>query len=59
MAEESTHIGRDEFVSSLQQKLKDVGFRTDMQPLLLTGLTYDPDTAAKFLQDNLLNLLPE
>lgn len=59
MAEESTHIGRDEFVSSLQQKLKDVGFRTDMLPLLLTGLTYDPDTAAKFLQDNLLNLLPE
>lgn len=59
MAQESTHIGRREFVSSLQLKLKDVGFRTDMLPLLLSDLTYDPDVAAKLVQENLLNLLPE
>lgn len=59
MAAESTSVGRNEFVASLQRKLKDIGFRTDMLPLLLTGVAYDPDEAGRVLEERLLSLLPE
>jgi len=59
MAAESTGIVRRDFVVSLQEKLKDVGFRTDMRTLLLKGVAYDPDKAGVVLETTLLSLLPE
>ncbi len=59
MAAESTGIVRSDFVASLREKLKDVGFRTDMLPLLLKGVAYDPDEAGVILEKTLLSLLPE
>src|SRR5207244_8604431 len=55
---ERTKVGRAKFVGILESHLKDRGFCSDMQPLLRTGITYDPQTAGSYVKAKLLNLLP-
>ncbi|MBI5685439.1 MAG: nucleotidyl transferase AbiEii/AbiGii toxin family protein [Verrucomicrobia bacterium] len=59
LKQEGTKAGRAEFVQILEGHLKDRGFCSDMQPLLRTDITYDPQAAGKHVKNHLLNLLPE
>jgi predicted nucleotidyltransferase component of viral defense system len=59
LKQEGTKAGRAEFVQILEGHLKDRGFCSDMQPLLRTDITYDPQAAGKHAKTHLLNLLPE
>ena len=59
LKQEGTKAGRPEFIGILDGHLKDRGFCSDMQPLLRTGITYDPQTAGSYVKAHLLNLLPE
>ncbi|MGD0207525.1 MAG: nucleotidyl transferase AbiEii/AbiGii toxin family protein [Verrucomicrobiota bacterium] len=59
MKQEGTTAGRAEFVALLDAHLKDRGFCSDTEPLLRSGITYDPKTAGEYVIANLLNLLPE
>jgi len=59
LKQEGTKAGRAEFIGILEGHLKDRGFCSDMQPLLRTGITYDPQTAGSYVKAHLLNLLPE
>lgn len=59
MGREGTSVPRDEFLHQLDVRLADRGFCSDMQPLLRTGLTYDPQLAGKHVRKQLLMLLPE
>lgn len=58
MEREGTTVPRDEFLHQLDVRLTDRGFCSDMQPLLRTGLTYDPQQAGKRVREQLLMLLP-
>ena len=58
LKQEGTKAGRAEFTGILDNHLKDRGFCSDMQPLLRTDITYDPQAAGKFVKTHLLNLLP-
>lgn len=58
LKQEGTKAGRAEFIGILDNHLKDRGFCSDMQPLLRTGITYDPQAAGKYVKTHLLNLLP-
>jgi predicted nucleotidyltransferase component of viral defense system len=58
LKEEGTKAGRAEFIAILQGHLKDRGFCSDMQPLLRTDITYDPQAAGKYVETQLLHLLP-
>jgi predicted nucleotidyltransferase component of viral defense system len=58
LKQEGTKAGRAEFIGILDGHLKDRGFCSDMQPLLRTDITYDPQAAGKFVKTHLLNLLP-
>lgn len=58
LKQEGTKAGRAEFVGILDDHLKDRGFCSDMQPLLRTDITYDPQAAGKYVKTHLLNLLP-
>jgi len=58
LKQEGTKAGRAEFIGILDGHLKDRGFCSDMLPLLRTDITYDPQTAGKYLKTHLLNLLP-
>ncbi len=57
--QEGTKAGRAEFVGILEAHLKDRGFCSDMEPLLRTGIDYDPQTAGSYVKAKLLSLLPE
>ena len=59
MKQEGTKAGRAEFVGILEAHLKDRGFCSDMEPLLRSGITYDPQSAGSYVKANLLSLLPE
>lgn len=59
MHQEGTIARRIEFVNILQSHLKNRGFLSDMDPLLRTGLSYDPLAAGAYVIENLLNLLPQ
>ena len=58
LKQEGTKAGRAEFIGILEDHLKDRGFCSDMQPLLRTDITYDPQAAGKYVKTHLLNLLP-
>ena len=59
MKQEGTTAGRAEFVGILEAHLKDRGFCSDMEPLLRSGISYDPQSAGSYVKTNLLSLLPE
>jgi predicted nucleotidyltransferase component of viral defense system len=56
---EGTQAGRDEFVSILENHLKDREFCSDTQPLLRTDISYDPQVAGSYVKSHLLKLLPK
>ncbi len=56
---EKTSVRRGDFLEQLDLKLGDRGFCSDMEPLLRTGLTYDPQAAGRLVRDALLMRLPE
>lgn len=58
MAIEGTEVLRDAFLEQLDLRLADRGFCSDMEPLLRTGLAYDPQMAGKLVRDELLMRLP-
>lgn len=58
LKQEGTKAGRAEFIGILDGHLKDRGFCSDMLPLLRADITYDPQSAGKYLKTHLLNLLP-
>ncbi|MGQ0653435.1 MAG: nucleotidyl transferase AbiEii/AbiGii toxin family protein [Betaproteobacteria bacterium] len=58
MKNEGTVAHREEFELALQERLRNRGFRSDMQPLLRAGLTYDVDVAGPHVRQQLLALLP-
>ena len=58
MKQEGTKAGQAEFVGILEAHLKDRGFCSDMEPLLRSGITYDPQSAGSYVKANLLSLLP-
>lgn len=59
MKQEGTKAGRAEFAGILESHLKDRGFCSDIEPLLRSGITYDPQSAGSYIKTNLLSLLPE
>jgi predicted nucleotidyltransferase component of viral defense system len=59
MKQEGTRADRAEFVGILEAHLKDRGFCSDMEPLLRSGISYDPQSAGSYIKTNLLSLLPE
>ena len=59
LRQEGSVVGRAEFTAILQSRLGNRGFCRDMEHLLRVGLTYDPQEAGKYLQTQLLSLLPE
>ena len=59
MAQEGSKAGQGEFVGILEAHLKDRGFCTDMEPLLRSGIVYDPQEAGNYVKANLLSHLPE
>lgn len=50
-------ISRTEFEANLADKMTDMGFRSDMDPLLRSDTEYDIDSAFKLVMDNFLPLL--
>ncbi|HNW06645.1 MAG TPA: nucleotidyl transferase AbiEii/AbiGii toxin family protein [Verrucomicrobiota bacterium] len=59
MKQEGTAAGRAEFVAILDAHLKDRGFCSDTEPLLRSGITYDPQLAGRYVKAKLLSLLPD
>lgn len=59
LRQEGGVAGRGEFFGILDAHLADRGFCTDMNPLLRTGLSYDPREASEMVKAKLLGLLPE
>jgi len=59
MKQEGTTAGRAEFIEILEAHLLDRGFCADMEPLLRSGIIYTPQSAGRYVKNNLLNLLPE
>lgn len=59
MKQEGTRAGRAEFVGILEAHLKDRGFCSDMEALLRSRISYDPQSAGSYIKTNLLSLLPE
>ncbi len=57
MAQEGSVVPRQEFLRQLELRLAERGFCSDMQPLLRTGIEYDPKVAAQHVRDVLLMLL--
>lgn len=58
LRQEGGSAPRAEFIGTLDSHLADRGFCTDMDPLLRTGLKYDPQEAGRIVRDRLLMLLP-
>jgi hypothetical protein len=59
LKQEGTKAGRAEFIGILDDHLKDRGFCSDTEPLLRSGITYDPQLAGRYVKANLLSLLPD
>ena len=59
MQREGTEVPRAVFLEELELRLADKGFCSDMEPLLRTGLTYDPQEAGSLVRKELLMRLPE
>jgi predicted nucleotidyltransferase component of viral defense system len=59
MKQEGTKASRAESIGILEGHLRDRGFCSDMEPLLRTGISYDPQVAGVYITTNLLSLLPE
>jgi hypothetical protein len=59
LKQEGTKADRAEFVGILEAHLRDRGFCSDMEPLLRSGIIYDPRSAGSYVKTNLLSLLPE
>lgn len=59
LKQEDTKAGRTEFIGILDDHLKDRGFCSDTEPLLRSGITYDPQSAGRYIKANLLSLLPD
>ncbi len=58
MEREGTEVQRGAFLEQLDLRLADRGFCSDMEPLLRTGLQYDPQVAGRVVRDELLMRLP-
>lgn len=56
---EGTKAGRGEFVSILENRLRDREFCSDTKPLLRTDISYDPQVAGSYVKSHLLRLLPK
>ncbi len=54
MAEEGRAVSGNEFVSNMEEKIKDKDFLGDMQGLLRTGVSYDVEKAYEFVREKLL-----
>lgn len=60
MQAEGASVAREKFVAHLRECLGDrAGFCTDLVSFLRSDLTYEPDVAGAFVQQNLLALLAE
>ena len=59
LKQEGTKAGRAEFIGILDDDLKDRGFCSDTEPLLRSGITYNPQLAGRYVKANLLSLLPD
>ena len=60
MQAEGASVAREKFVAHLRECLGDrAGFCTDLVSFLRSDLTYEPDVAGAFVEQNLLALLPE
>lgn len=59
MALEKTTVRREDFLARLELRLADRGFCSDMEPLLRTGLAYDPQRAGRLVREALLMRLPD
>jgi predicted nucleotidyltransferase component of viral defense system len=59
LKQEGTKAGRTEFIGIRDDHLKDRGFCSDTEPLLRSGITYDPQLAGRHVKANLLSLLPD
>ena len=55
---EKSRAGRAEFTALLAGHMADPGFRSDMHDLLRQGIEYDPQEAARLVQRELIDLLP-
>jgi predicted nucleotidyltransferase component of viral defense system len=54
---EKSNPRQEEFVAILKEHLADRGFCSDMNPLLRTGVAYDPHQAGELVKTKLLKLL--
>jgi predicted nucleotidyltransferase component of viral defense system len=59
LQKEGGTAGRAEFIAILDGYLQDRGFCSDMEPLLRSGVSYDPQMAGRHVKAHLLSLLPE
>ena len=59
MRREGTKAARGEFIGILEAHLRDPGFCSDVEPLLRSGIVYDPQVAGRYVEGSLLSLLPE
>ena len=59
LKQEGTKADRAEFIGILDDHLKDRGFCSDTEPLLRSGISYDPQSAGRYVKANLLSLLPD
>ncbi len=59
LKQEGTKAGRAEFIGILANHLNDPGYCSDTDPLLRSGIIYDPQSAGRYVKANLLNLLPD
>jgi hypothetical protein len=59
LQKEGGTAGRAEFIAILDGYLQDRGFCSDMEPLLRSGVSYDPQVAGRHVKEHLLSLLPE
>ena len=58
MEKEGHRVSRAEFEKNLAEKFTDPRFPEDIRPLLVPDSAWDFQQAAKFVMDELLNLLP-
>jgi predicted nucleotidyltransferase component of viral defense system len=56
---EGSKAGRDEFISKLEDHIKDREFCSDTKLLLRSDISYDPQVAGNYLISHLLKLLPK
>lgn len=59
MRESRSRVSRAVFEENLIRKLRDPVFRTDMSPLLRTGINWDVDHAAEIVMREIVARLPE